>query len=72
MIFKNNKFGKYAPMAAFGVPDEYMVLSGFYKYLDNVTLDLISIISKRNNPILFVEYIFQKETLIQEAGKHWL
>ena len=45
-----------------------MVLSGFYKYLDNVTLDLISIISKKEiTPYYLWNTYFSKETLIQEA-----
>ena len=45
-----------------------MVLSGFYKYLDNVTLDLITIILKEEiTPYYLWNTYFSKETWIQEA-----
>ncbi len=48
--------------------DEYIALNGFYKYSDNVTLELISIISKNEiTPYYLWNTYFSKETLIQEA-----
>ena len=45
-----------------------MALSGFYKYLDYVTLDLISIVSKEEiTPYYLWNTYFTKETLMQEA-----
>lgn len=47
---------------------EYMELNGFYKYTDNVTLELISIISHDEiTPYYLWNTYFTKETLIQEA-----
>ena len=45
--FQEQQVWEVCPDGGFWRSDEYMVLSGFYKYLDNVTLDLISIISKK-------------------------
>lgn len=48
--------------------DEYMALNGFYKYSDNVTLELISIISQDEiTPYYLWNTYFTKETLVQEA-----
>ncbi len=66
--FQEQQVWEVCPDGGFWRSDEYMVLSGFYKYLDNVTLDLISIISKKEiTPYYLWNTYFSKETLIQEA-----
>ncbi|MDC7286394.1 class I SAM-dependent methyltransferase [Blautia schinkii] len=48
--------------------DEYVALSGYYKYLDNVTLDQILVISKYETAIYYIwNTYFTKETLTNEV-----
>ena len=66
--FQEQQVWEICPNGGFWRPGEYMALSGFYKYLDYVTLDLISIISKEEiTPYYLWNTYFTKETLMQEA-----
>lgn len=48
--------------------DEYVEMDGYYKYSDNVTLKLISIISKNEiTPYYLWDTYFTKESLVQEV-----
>ena len=75
-VFSMKKFCDYQEQqiweicqnGGFWRPNEHMVLNGFYKYFDHVTLDLISIISKEEiTPYYLWNTYFSKEALIQEA-----
>lgn len=66
--FQEQQIWETCPNGGFWRADEHMVLSGFYKYSDNVTLDLISIVSKEEIiPYYLWNTYFSKETLIQET-----
>lgn len=66
--FQERQTWEICPNGGFWRPDEYMVLSGFYKYLDNVTLDFITVVSKGEvTPYYLWNTYFSKESLIQEA-----
>lgn len=66
--FQERQTWEICPNGGFWRLDEYMVLSGFYKYLDNVTLDFITVVSKGEvTPYYLWNTYFSKESLIQEA-----
>ncbi len=66
--FKEQQTWEFCSDGGFWRPDEYIALSGFYKYQDNVTLDLITVISKEEIvPYYLWNTYFSKEHLIQEA-----
>lgn len=66
--FQERQTWEICPNGGFWRPVEYMVLSGFYKYLDNVTLDFITVVSKGEvTPYYLWNTYFSKESLIQEA-----
>ncbi len=66
--FQERQTWEICPNGGFWRPDEYMVLSGFYKYLDNVALDFITVVSKGEvTPYYLWNTYFSKESLIQEA-----
>ena len=66
--FQEQQIWEICPNGGFWRPNEHMVLSVFYKYFDNVTLDLISIISKEEiTPYYLWNTYFSKEDLMQEA-----
>lgn len=66
--FQEQQTWEICPNGGFWRADEHMVLSGFYKYTDNVTLDLISIVTEEKiTPYYLWNTYFSKETLIQEA-----
>lgn len=49
--------------------EEYVALNGYYKYPDNVTLDLITVISDEEiTPYYLWNTYFTKDMLIREAG----
>lgn len=75
-VFSMEKFCKFqerqtweiCPNGGFWRADQYMTLSGFYKYSDNVTLDLISVVSENEISSYYLwNTYFSREILIQEA-----
>ncbi len=66
--FQEQQIWEVCPNGGFWRANEHMVLSGFYKYIGNVTLDLISIISEEEiTPYYLWNTYFSKEDLIHEA-----
>ncbi|WP_455716733.1 class I SAM-dependent methyltransferase [Anaerosporobacter sp.] len=66
--FKEQQTWEVCHKDGFWRADEYAELNGFYKYSDNVTLKLISIISKNEiTPYYLWDTYFSKESLVQEA-----
>lgn len=66
--FKEQQTWEVCHNGGFWRADEYMVLNGFYKYANNVTLELITIQSKNEiTPYYLWNTYFSRETLIQEV-----
>ncbi|QNM05350.1 class I SAM-dependent methyltransferase [Qiania dongpingensis] len=68
--FKEQQIWEFCCNGGFWRPDEYAALSGFYKYPDYVTLDLITIVSKDEIvPYYLWNTYFSGKRLIKEAEK---
>lgn len=66
--FREQQTWEVCPEGGFWCEDEYLALSGFYKYPDNVTLDFISVVSRNGiTPYYLWNTYFSRETLTEEA-----
>lgn len=66
--FREHQIWEACPDGGFWSEDEYLAMSGFYKYPDNVTLELVSIISRNGiTPYYLWNTYFSREALIGEA-----
>lgn len=75
-VFTMKNFSHFKEQQTWGIShkngfwraDEYVEMDGYYKYSDNVTLKLISIISKNEiTPYYLWDTYFTKESLVQEV-----